>query len=498
MEHPIRLYNTWTRRVEPFVPADGTRVRMYVCGMTVYDHCHIGHARAMITFDVVHRYLRHRGYEVVFVRNHTDVDDKIIARARERGVPALELSARFIEALQEDLRGLGLLPPTHEPRVSDHVPEIIGLIEDILARGHGYVAEGDVFFAVGSFPWYGQLSGRSLEDARAGERVAVDERKRNPADFALWKAAQPGEPWWDSPWGRGRPGWHIECSAMARRYLGDSFDIHGGGQDLVFPHHENEIAQSEAATGVRPFVRVWMHNGMVTLAEEKMSKSLGNIVRIRDILREIPGEALKLLYLEAHYRSPVPYSSEGLATALGGLDRLYQAREAAADAAARVAELGGWPAAEVAHELGGPVKELHDVATAFEGRFHAAMDEDLNTSEALGITFELVRCVNRVAGAKGAGRAVPVLALAHAAFGIAAECLGIGALAPAAFFEEMREKRLRAMGIGRAEVDALVAERTAARSARDWARADAIRADLDAKHVVVMDGVEGTTWRVRV
>ncbi|MBN1335595.1 MAG: cysteine--tRNA ligase [Deltaproteobacteria bacterium] len=492
----MRLYNTRTRCVEPFVPTDGTRVRMYVCGMTVYDLCHIGHARAMITFDVVYRYLVHRGYEVVYVRNHTDVDDKIIARAQEAGEPALELSNRFIDALHEDLAGLGLRPPTHEPKVSDHIPQIIALVEDILARGHGYVVGGDVFFAVESFPWYGQLSGRSLEDARVGDRIAVDDRKRHPADFALWKAAQPGEPWWDSPWGKGRPGWHIECSAMARHYLGDSFDIHGGGADLVFPHHENEIAQSEAATGVRPFVRVWMHNGMVTLAEQKMSKSLGNIVRIRDILREIPGEALKLLYLEAHYRSPVPYSSEGLVNALGGLDRLYQAREAAAHAAAQ--STGARSAGDVARDLGGPVQDLHDIALAFEDRFHAAMDEDLNTSEAIGLTFELVRAVNRVAGAKGAGRALPVLAEAHACFETAAVCLGIGELAPGEFFEEMRTKRLRAMGIDRAEVEARVAERTAARLDRDWTRADAIRSDLDAKNIVVMDGPEGTTWRVRV
>jgi cysteinyl-tRNA synthetase len=473
---------------------------MYVCGMTVYDYCHIGHARAMITFDVIHRHLRHRGYDVVFVRNYTDVDDKIIRKAAQEGVPALELSARFIDALNEDLAGLGLLPPTLQPKVSEHIPEILALIGRILEKGHGYVVDGDVFFAVESYPWYGQLSGRSLDDLRSGDRIDVDPRKRSPADFALWKSAQPGEPSWESPWGPGRPGWHIECSAMSSKYLGDTFDIHGGGSDLVFPHHENEIAQSEAACGQHPFVRYWMHNGMVTLAEEKMSKSLGNIVRIRDILREIPGEALKLLYLgNAHYRSPVPYSTEALAEALVSLDRLYQAREAADEGAARAASGSVTSPADAARDFGEPGRDLLACASGFGDALDQAMDDDFSTPQAIAHLFDLVRHTNRFAALpKARTRGAALLAQARDAFALTAKVLGIGMSRPADFFEEMKAKRLKAMKLDRAWVEGRLEARAEARRARDWARADAIRGELDEHGILVMDGVEGSTWRVRV
>jgi cysteinyl-tRNA synthetase len=506
VENPIRVYNSGKRAVEPLVPREPGRVGMYVCGMTVYDLCHIGHARAMITFDVVFRYLRHRGYDVVFVRNHTDVDDKIIARARERGEDPLALSARYIQALDEDLAGFGLLPPTIQPRVSDHIPQILATIQAILERGHGYVVDGDVFFDVPSLRTYGALSGREVSDMRAGERIDVDERKRHPADFALWKSAKPGEPAWDSPWGLGRPGWHIECTAMSQHYLGPQLDIHGGGSDLLFPHHENEVAQAEAATGLRPFVRYWMHNGMVTLIDDatgdpvKMSKSLGNVINIRDLLGEMPGEALKLLYLEHHYRSPVPFSKAALSTALSNLDRLYQAKEQAGLGRAAVAAEGrALTAEEEAREVGGPAMDLHREVLAFPDRFHGAMDADLNTSQALGTLFELVTAVNRLAGTKKAmKRAATILASAMACFDLAADVLGIGAMEPAAFFEEMRRKRLGALGVERARVEALLVQRSEARAAKDWARADAMREQLDAWNVVVMDGPEGTTWRIRV
>ncbi|MFT4976917.1 MAG: cysteinyl-tRNA synthetase, partial [Myxococcota bacterium] len=342
----LRVYNTLSRQLDKFEPQDPGHVKMYVCGMTVYDYCHIGHARAMLSFDMIYRWLIERGYTVTFVRNYTDVDDKIIERAKELGEAPLALSSRFIEALNEDLARLGLAIPDVQPKVSEHIDEIVTLIGRIVENGHGYASGGDVFFDVHSSPDYGKLSGKKLDDLRSGERVAVDSRKRSPADFVLWKATKPGEEGasWPSPWGDGRPGWHIECSAMAMRYLGETFDIHGGGIDLLFPHHENEIAQSECGTHKQPFAKYWLHNGhlnVVTAAEDggeeevKMSKSLGNIIRIRDILDQLPAEALRLVYMESHYRSPMPYSADRLAAATVALDRLYQAREALEQTAAQ-------------------------------------------------------------------------------------------------------------------------------------------------------------------
>ncbi len=491
----IRLYNTLRRTIEPLETREPGKVGLYVCGMTVYDYCHIGHARAMMAFDFVVRHLRHRGYTVDFVRNHTDVDDKIIARAKEKGVDPLALSTFFVDALEEDLGALGLVKPTVTPKVSDHIPDILDLIGKLVDGGHAYRAEnGDVYFAVESFPAYGKLSGKKLEDLRAGERVAVETAKRHPGDFALWKAAtgDPAEPTWDSPWGKGRPGWHIECSAMSRHYLGDTFDVHGGGIDLVFPHHENEIAQSECGTGHGPYARYWMHNGHLTLDKEKMSKSLGNIVRIRDILREVPAEALRLLYAGTQYRSPLPYSTEGLIAALASLDRLYTAKETALEVVAK-------GSAAPIDQLGDAGREVHALATAFPARFDAAMDEDFNTAEAIGHLFELVRAVNRFGNDKKA-RAKGALALqpAVAAFALAGDVLGIGAMDPQAFFDEVKQKRLAAAGKSIDEVEARIAARAAARANKDWAEADRLRAELDAEGILVMDGAAGSTWRMRV
>jgi len=505
MDNPIKVYNSFKRSLEPLVPLEPGKLGMYVCGMTVYDLCHIGHARAMITFDVIYRYLRHRGYEVTYVRNHTDVDDKIIERAQALGEDPLELSGRFIEALDEDLAGFGLLPPSHEPRVSEHMPQILGTIQAIVDNGHGYAVDGDVFFDVPSQRGYGYLSGRDVEKMRAGERIAVDPRKRHPADFALWKSVKPGEPSWDSPWGPGRPGWHIECTAMGQHYLGPQFDIHGGGNDLVFPHHENEIAQAEAAAGVHPFVKYWLHNGMVTMLDEagepvKMSKSLGNVVSIRSLLRQMPGEALKLLYLQHHYRSPVPFSAAGLSQALSMLDRLYQAKEVALRGQQLVADDDRQlSAAEEARGMGGPALALAELVDGFEERFHAAMDADFNSSLAIGHLFELAKAVNRLANAKRAfKRAAAVMAAAVPCYELVAGVLGVGAMDPTEFFEEMRVKRLAAMGLERAQVESLLADRAQARQDRDWARADSIREQLDQHSVVVMDTPEGTSWRIRV
>ncbi len=496
----IRIYNTLKRSLEPFRPLVAGRVGMYVCGVTVYDYCHIGHARAMITFDVIYRYLVHKGYHVTFVRNHTDIDDKVIARAREQGVDPLELSGRFIEALEEDLAGLRLVRPTHEPKVSEHIQEIIHLISRIIANGHAYEARGDVYFAVESFRRYGQLSGRTTADMRAGERIEADHRKKHPADFALWKSARPGEPSWESPWGPGRPGWHIECSAMSQHYLGPVFDIHGGGSDLIFPHHENEIAQSEAGSGQSPFVRYWIHNGMVTLAEEKMSKSLGNIISIRQVLKEMPGEVLRLLFLEHHYRSPVPYSSERMGRSLVALDRLYQARELALKGYRRAGnDTPAAQKAQLAEDFGDPGRDLLSATNSFSRRLHASMDEDFNTSQTIGTLFDLVRATNRFGALpKAAKKGAPLLAEAHDCFELAATLLGIGESDPAVFFEEVKSKRLAAMDLHRSWVEDQLQERTQARKTRDWATADAIRTELDRKGIIVMDGPQGSTWRVRV
>lgn len=503
----LHLYNTLSRTVEPFRPAVAGQVRMYVCGMTVYDYCHIGHARAMITFDVVARWLRERGLQVTYVRNHTDVDDKIIQRAAELGEDPLALSQRFVQALDEDLARLGLIEPDIAPKVSEHIPSILAMVQALVARGHAYEAEGDVYFAVESFDRYGQLSGKRLDDLRAGERIAVDTRKRHPGDFALWKAAKEGEVSWDSPWGPGRPGWHIECSAMATQHLGDSFDIHGGGIDLVFPHHENEIAQAECATGHGPFARYWMHNGHLTLVDEagepvKMSKSLGNVIRIRDLADQVPAEAVRILYLDSHYRRPLPFGPGKLQDALMAAERVYLARqviEGVLAASPTTSSADEADAARVAAELSGDTAELYELARTFPERFGEAMDDDFNTALALAHLFDLVRVTNRFGNNKKAGkRAGPVALVARAAFDLAGRVLGIGGRDSAAFFAELTDKLLARQGLTRPEVQARVDQRQEARGARDWAHADQLRDELDAMGVVLMDGPEGTTWRMRV
>jgi cysteinyl-tRNA synthetase len=495
----IRIYNTLTRTTEPLEPIVPGEVGLYVCGMTVYDHCHIGHARAMMAFDVVVRHLRRRGYRVRFVRNHTDVDDKILARAVELGVPPLELSAQFIAELDADLDAVGILRPDVAPQVSQHIPDVIALITALIERGHAYLADnGDVYFSIESCPGYGKLSGRKIDEMREGARVAVEASKRHPGDFALWKAVPAaGDLGWEAPFGRGRPGWHIECSAMAAHHLGEQFDLHGGGIDLVFPHHENEIAQSECATGHRPFAKVWMHNGHLTLVDAagepvKMSKSLGNVVRIRDIVARVPAEALRLMYVDTHYRSPLPFSDQKLADALGVLDRVYVARETVDDVVGR-------GVSAPLSELPESAREVHALAAAFVAKFDAAMDDDFNSAAAIGHFFELVRAINRFGNDKKArARGADALRPALAAFAVVAEVFGIAALAPAAYFDEAKVKRMRAQGRSIEAIDALVAERSAARTAKDWARADAARLQLDEQGITVMDGAEGSTWRVRV
>jgi len=492
----LRLTNTLSRSVEPFEPAVPGKVSMYVCGMTVYDYCHIGHARAMISFDLVYRWLTERGYEVTYIRNHTDVDDKIIARAAELGEHPLALSARFIEYLDEDLAALGLRVPTAQPKVSDSIEGIVSMVARLIERGHAYAVDGDVYFAVESFEGYGKLSGKKIDDQRAGERVGVDGRKKHPGDFALWKSAKADEISWPSPWGDGRPGWHIECSVMATEALGETFDIHGGGIDLVFPHHENEIAQSECATGNAPFAKYWMHNGHVTMGETKMSKSLGNFIRIRDILREVPAEALRLLYAESHYRSPLPFSSDRLMECVVALDRLYHAKEVLEAMASRDPAAS---AAELVRDLGEPAEELHAKSAGFTAAVRGSMDDDFNTAAAVGHLFDLVRAINRFGNnKKWLKRSAALAGPALEAFALAARVLGVGALSADEWFHQVRERRLAALGKTEADIQSRIDARIAARAAKDWAAADTIRVELDSLGVVLMDGPQGTSWRMKV
>jgi cysteinyl-tRNA synthetase len=472
----LRIYNTLTRQKEPFVPLAPGQASMYVCGITPYDVSHIGHARSALVFDVVARYLRHRGYRVTFVKNYTDVDDKIIARANQLKVPIAELTERYIQAYESDMAKLGVLPPTEAPRATDHIAEMVALIERLVAAGVAYVVDGDVYFEVARFPTYGRLSGKNLDELLAGARVDVNERKRDPRDFALWKTAKPGEPAWPSPWGPGRPGWHIECSAMAMKYLGETLDLHGGGEDLIFPHHSCEIAQSEAATG-KPFTRFWLHNGFVNLGSEKMSKSLGNTLTVELLLKRHDPEALRLYLLQTHYRNPVEFTDEGVA----GMRRPLERFRELVDEAARLAPTGP-----------GPDGALLAAVAAQRERFHAAMDDDFNTPQAIGALNQLATTLaeerKRIqAGQRGGSdfaKGVDVLIELGRVLGLS--MTGLESQRAQIFEPEQR-----------ARIDALVDERTRARQERDWAQADALRAELDALGVIVEDTPAGPQWKLK-
>ncbi|KAB0584080.1 cysteine--tRNA ligase [Ideonella dechloratans] len=453
----LRIHNTLTRRVEPFTPIEPGRVRMYVCGMTIYDLCHMGHARMMMAFDVVYRWLRASGYEVTYVRNITDIDDKIIRRALERGMSIRALTDEMIAAMRSDIGAIGITPPTHEPRATDFIPQMLAMIGTLQDKGLAYQAEnGDVNFAVRRFPGYGKLSGKSLDDLRAGERVAVDDGKQDPLDFVLWKSAKPEEPEdakYASAFGPGRPGWHIECSAMSCALLGEHFDIHGGGMDLQFPHHENEIAQSEGATG-QPFVNVWMHNGFLNVDNEKMSKSLGNFFTIRDVLRDYDGETLRFFMLRTHYRSPFNFSDANLDDARQALRRLYTALVPF--------EGQALPALDWSH----PAAQS----------FKVAMDDDFNTPGALAVLFESATELNR--------KADPVLA--GTVKGLA-EVLGVLQQVPSQFLQA-------GTTLDAVTIEARIAERQAAKAARDFAAADRIRDELASAGILLKDSPQGTTW----
>jgi cysteinyl-tRNA synthetase len=502
----LSLYNTLTRRKEPFEPLEPGRVRMYACGITAYDECHIGHARAALVFDILLRALEFRGHQVTYVRNFTDVDDKIIARAAELGLPWHEVAARYIATYHRDMDRLGIRRPHVEPRATEHIPQMIALIEDLVRRGVAYPVDGDVYFAVARFPSYGKLSGRDPGELRAGARVEVDERKRDPLDFALWKASKPGEPTWESPWGPGRPGWHIECSAMSTHYLGDSFDIHGGGADLIFPHHENEIAQSEASTG-KLLARTWIHNGFVNIRSEKMSKSLGNVLNVKDLLDRVTPEAVKLFLLGTHYRSPVDFTFERLEEAERSAERLREVVRAVEHL-----PLGAAP----------PVSEALGAASAAREEFTAALDDDLNTPRALGALFTLVREVHlarerverspHAAGAAACRAGVRMLEDLAGVLGMGLRPAGADRRWTTATDPSLLALRdflrgrpdlgsLEDLGWEGASVDtdrvvdrAVQVFRAEARRRKDWAFADRLRDLLRALRVEVKDTPQGPRW----
>ncbi len=460
----LQIYNTLSRRKEHFNPRVQGEVGLYVCGMTVYDLCHLGHARVMVVFDAVYRHLMALGYNVTYVRNITDIDDKIIERAVENGETFEQLTERFIAAMHEDEDALGILQPNHTPRCTHHIGSMVSLIETLIEKEYAYQGDnGDVYYSVSRFPDYGKLSGKKPEDLRAGERVAVDSYKRDPLDFVLWKSVKPDEPHWDSPWGPGRPGWHIECSAMAADVLGPAFDIHGGGMDLQFPHHENEIAQSEAANQ-QTFANYWMHNGFVRIDDEKMSKSLGNFSTIRDVLAHYSGEEVRLFVLSSHYRSPLNYSSAQLDSARASLRRLYN------------------PLRAVTLQSESPETDAEWV-----GRFDAAMNDDFNTSEALAHLFELASELNRLPedSTERVRLAQTLVTLGNR--------LGLLTANADDWFQQSQSA---SDGPDAAAVEKLIEERRAARESKDWARSDAIRDELKAMGVVLEDKAGVTTWRV--
>ena len=455
----LKIFNSLTKQKELFKPIKEGHIGIYLCGNTVYDYCHIGHARGMILFDVITRYLRSRDWNVTYVHNITDIDDKIIKRANENGESCHALTTRFIDAQHEDERALNILAPDHEPQATGYVPQIVALIQKIIERGHGYVAEnGDVYFDVRSAKNYGKLSHRDVDDLRSGVRIEIDNDKRDPLDFVLWKSAKPDEPSWESPWGLGRPGWHIECSAMSTGILGQPFDIHGGGLDLKFPHHENEIAQSESACDAG-FANYWMHVGLLQINKEKMSKSLGNFITLREALQQHHPEVIRYFMISGHYRSPVNFSEDNLQQMRHALERLYVA-------------IDGLPLKQVA-------------ADDYINRFQEAMDDDFNTPEALAILFEMAREINRL---KEEGKTATAAGLAGGLKQLA-DVFGILNEDPVHFLQGDR------VGLDIAKIEALLAERQQARDDKNWQRADEIRDELAAMEVAILDAKEGASWR---
>ena len=465
----MQIYNSKTRRKEEFVPIHPGEARIYACGPTVYNYFHVGNARPFIVFDVLRRYLEHRGYKVTFVQNFTDIDDKMIRRANEEGITVKELGDRFIAEYYKDAQALGIRPATVHPRATEHIPQIIALVQRLVDKGLAYEVNGDVYFDTAAFPGYGSLSGQNLEDLEAGARIEVDSAKKNPADFAVWKAQKPGEPAWPSPWGMGRPGWHIECSAMSMEYLGETFDIHCGGKDLLFPHHENEVAQSEGATG-KPYVHYWMHNGFINVNNEKMSKSLGNFFTVRDILKEFDAEDVRMFMLSAQYRSPINFSREMIAQAHASLSRLYTARD-------QMVFL-------LEHAQDRPMNEEEQAFAAriktYGERFDSAMDDDLNTADAIGALFEIVRDANVTLTAESSKAAIETALNA-----LVSLCDVLGLM-------------MKKAGELPADIQALADARVQARKDRDWKKSDELRDQLKTLGYIVEDTKEGQKVRKAV
>lgn len=483
----IRIYNTLGGKKEEFIPIEPGKVKMYVCGPTVYDSCHIGHARSVVVFDVIARYFENRGIDVTYVRNFTDVDDKIINKANETGIDSLEVAEKYINEFYEDMDALNVRRATHEPRVTGYMEQIIDFVDKLIGEDMAYEIEGDVYYSVDKFDGYGKLSGRNLEEMEAGSRIDVDKRKQNPFDFALWKSAKPGEPAWKSPWGHGRPGWHIECSTMSSSLLGDTFDIHGGGKDLIFPHHENEIAQSEGANK-KTYARYWVHNGFITINQEKMSKSLGNFLMIKDILKSCHPEAVRLFLLASHYRSPIDFSDKAISESGTGLDKIYTTLE-------RIGNIPGI-SSDVSDknerdEPGEPGKHWQ--------KFVEAMNDDFNTAKGIGILFDAVRSVNRTLDKNkdeiSASLKQEIETERDDILKIG-DILGILSLSAQDYFKQKKNIGLQQTKINPEEIEELIRQRTEARKAKDWKTADDVRQKLQDMNVVLEDRADGTVWKI--
>lgn len=486
----IRIHNTLSGNKEDLQTIEPGHVKLYVCGITSYDYCHIGHARSALAFDMIVRYLKYRGYKVTYVRNFTDIDDKIIARAHEQATTSEELANRFIDEFYTDMDNLGVDRPDLEPKATEHIGEMTDLIGELIDRGLAYQSGNDVYYIVDSFPQYGKLSKRNIDDMRAGARISVNEKKKNPMDFVLWKGSKPGEPTWNSPWGPGRPGWHIECSAMSRKYLGETFDIHGGGQDLIFPHHENEIAQSEGAN-CKQFVNTWIHHGFVTIRDEKMSKSLGNFLTIRDILSHYHPEILRFFIFSTHYRNPLDFSESAMQDATAGLERLYEC-VAAIDAIAP--DCGKRNAKSVLSDK--DIKRIKDL----EPRFQQAMDNDFNTAQAQGIFFDTIKTVNRIRkDITNAPSADDIQFLKNSCTILKKLASVMGLLREEAlqFLSVRREKLIADSDIDTVAIEALIAERYQCRLDKNWSRSDEIRDKLLDLNIELKDGPDGTTWSIK-
>ncbi len=475
----MRVYNSLGKKKELFEPLVPGKVRMYVCGPTVYDSSHIGHARSVVVFDVIVRYLKAKGFDVTYVRNFTDVDDKIIDKANQLGIDSQEVAERFIKEFHEDMDALNVERATIEPKATEHISQIIQFIEKLIKKGFAYQINGDVYYSVENFKEYGKLSGRKLEDMEAGARVEIDERKHNPFDFVLWKSSKPGEPAWESPWGKGRPGWHIECSAMSNEYLGETFDIHGGGKDLNFPHHENEIAQSEAIFG-KPFVKYWIHNGFVNIDKEKMSKSLGNFLMIKDVIETYHPDVVRLFLLSNHYRSPIDFTDKAMDEARSGLDKIYAFLERAEEKIGLISD--------------------QDVETGdCWQRFSEAMDDDFNSARGIGILFDTVRSTNRLLDQHQDNLSQKIkktIQSNRSDILKIGNVLGILTEPPKVYFDKKRFQGLEQKSIDPDVIDKMVKEREEARKTKDWEKADQIRKQLDDMNIIIEDRPDGTIWKI--